>query len=292
MRLAPAALGLIAAGMAGYFIEPFLRTSLDGILKKPEKIVAVDAGDAGAADADDGAENGETPSPTSTPAGGDPAVPSPAPVPVVQGNPSQLPVWVANLRPEQLPEQVILKEMASFPILGTDKPMTLPAGAPVIPKRVEGDQLVVSPFGGPIEGKVAVIATNLLEVMGNKAPAPIPAPVTPPAPVVSVDPTPIPEPEPLPAPIPVAPTQLGPEAIVSLMQASIKGGSLSEFSFDQVIAWKASDEETRDGETYQTGLALYKKESIFGVSDIQAQALIKDGKIVRWIWPKSGLEMK
>ena len=77
------------------------------------------------------------------------------------------------------------------------------------------------------------------------------------------------------------------------MQASIKGGEIKEFSFDQVLEWQATDgPEKFDGETYQTGIAAYKAETVFGVKTIQAKALIKDGKVVRWLWPKSGMEIK
>ena len=77
------------------------------------------------------------------------------------------------------------------------------------------------------------------------------------------------------------------------MQSSIKEGGIKAFTFDQVLAWKASPApETIDGETYQTGLASYKAETLFGVKTIQAKALIKDGKVVKWLWPKSGLEIK
>ena len=76
------------------------------------------------------------------------------------------------------------------------------------------------------------------------------------------------------------------------MQESIRTGQIKEFSFDQVLTWKADADETIDGKTYQIGLASYKAETIFGVKTIQAKALIKDGKVQRWIWPKSGMEIK
>ena len=40
------------------------------------------------------------------------------------------------------------------------------------------------------------------------------------------------------------------------------------------------------------GTLTYKAETIFGVKTIQAKALITDGKVQRWIWPKSGMEIK
>lgn len=193
---------------------------------------------------------------------------------------------MADVKPEQLPEKVTLKSKVELPLPGSKEPMTLPAGAPVTPVRIEGDDLVISPFAGPIEGKVPVMQTDLLERFGNKPPAPEPDPV------VAVTPMPEPVPEPAAEPAPPASAELDATGIVTVMQESIKGGQIKEFTFDQVLGWKAGEEEEHDGEKYQTGTVAYKAETIFGVKNIQAQALIKGGKVAKWIWPKSGMEIK
>lgn len=76
------------------------------------------------------------------------------------------------------------------------------------------------------------------------------------------------------------------------MQESIRDGQIKEFRFEQVLNWKAGEKETVDGQDFQTGLISYKAETIFGVKTIQAKALIQNGKVLRWIWPKSGMEIK
>lgn len=132
-------------------------------------------------------------------------------------------------------------------------------------------------------------------------PAPEPEP-----PVVKNDPEPTPAPTPpaevVPAPAPLTPPPADPPAaaggvlneedIVKVMQESIKGGKVNEFKFEQVLAWKAGSEETVDGTKYQTGEAAYKAETIFGVKTMQAKALIKDGKVAKWVWKTSGMEIK
>jgi len=50
--------------------------------------------------------------------------------------------------------------------------------------------------------------------------------------------------------------------------------------------------ETIDGEVYGIGMLSYKAETVFGEKIIEAKALIQDGKVVRWLWPKSGMEIK
>lgn len=143
-------------------------------------------------------------------------------------------------------------------------PATDPVAPPIIPEETIPDPL-------PTEPEMVKIT-------------PIPNPIEPE--IVQI--TPAPEPEPKSAPEP-APTV----DIVSTMQTSIREGEIREFTLDQVLDWQASPEpETIDGQTYLTGIASYKAETVFGVKTIQAKALIQDGIVVRWLWPKSGMEIK
>ncbi|MCU0797300.1 MAG: hypothetical protein MUF31_15350 [Akkermansiaceae bacterium] len=269
-----------AMGIAGYALEPWLSPAMISMAKdKPTEapVAKVDpsAVPATGAQTPPAAPTGQTPAPTPAPATW------PAP-----------PEWVAALKPDQLPEKVTLRTDLELPVPGAAKPMTLPSGAPVTPVRVEGEMLVVSPFAGPIEGKVHVMATNLVELLGNQPPAPPVAVVPEPAPMPEPTPAPTPTPAPEPTPTPAPAAELDEEGIVQLMQSDIKGGRIQEFEFEQVLGWKAGETVEQDGETFQSGLVAYKATTIFGEKTIQAQALIKDGKIVKWIWPNSGMEIK
>ena len=275
-----------AMGVAGFVLEPSLSPALLSMAAddaEGRETVNVDPDAVPPVAADPAAPVAPVPAPAADPA--------PTPAPAVWPSP---PAWVATLTPEQLPEKVTLKTDLELPVPGAAKPMTLPSGAPVTPVRVEGEMLVVSPFAGPIEGKVAVMATNLVELMGNQPPAPpvavVPDPVPSPAPAPTSPPAPVPDPV---TPPPAAPAATMDEAaIVQLMQTDIKAGTIQEFKFEQVLGWKAGEPVEQDGETLQTGLVAYKASTIFGEKTIQAQALIKDGKIVKWIWPNSGMEIK
>ena len=124
-------------------------------------------------------------------------------------------------------------------------------------------------------------------------PAPAPEPMPEPAPEPTPPPTPDPAPTPaIPDPVPLAGGAMGEADIVKTMQDSIKGGAVKEFKFEQVLAWKGGTEEVVDGTTYHTGEAAYKAETIFGVKTMQAKALIKDGKVAKWVWKTSGMEIK
>lgn len=123
-------------------------------------------------------------------------------------------------------------------------------------------------------------------------PTPSAEPPTEPAaePAPAAEPTPAPEPAPTPAP---APTTTGTQTdVVKIMQESIRSSQVKEFNFEQVLGWEPGADETVDGEAFKTGTVSYKAETIFGVKTIQAKALISNGKVQRWIWPKSGMEIK
>lgn len=274
MKFGPGVIGVIIAGGLGYVLEPHFRPAL---LPAPESADVESAPSDVPADASEPAPEVEPEEPV--------AVMEPEPEPEPEVAPA--PDWVASLTPEQLPEKVKLLGRAVLPVQGSDEPMVLPAGVSVTPVRVEGGDLVISPFGGPMEGKVAVMSTDLVEVLGNKPPEPVAA--TPePMPEVAVE-------EPVETEAPAAIDEnkvLTDEEIVAVMQASVKAGEIKEFTFDQVSEWTATDERESGGESFQSGLASYRAETIFGVKNIQAQALIAKGKVVKWIWPKSGMEIK
>jgi hypothetical protein len=205
--------------------------------------------------------------------------------------------------------------------------MILPAGNTAKLIRIEAGNAVVSPGEGPFSGLIPVTETDLFAQIAANPPVK-PQPVTPPEvtptpppavpvtpstgdseePVKVIEPPKVPEPPPLspptPEPVPVPPpvtdpvvqpnpaVAASPADVVKTMQESIKSAQISEFTYAQVLDWKADEPETNDGETYQTGLISYKAETIFGVKTIQAKALIKGNKVIRWIWPKSGMEIK
>jgi hypothetical protein len=234
---------------------------------------------------------------------------------------------LASLTPDQLPLLVLLKSDVKVIDGSSGVTMLIQAGNRVKLVRIEGSSAVVSPGEGPASGTVSVFDTDLMEqLLANppekKAPPPpaMPAatptggeseePKTPSAPPPVPEPAPVSAPpvEPMAEPAPVVPAEptapaepaaasepvaaTGASDAVKVMQASIQGKQIAEFTFDQVLEWSAGRDEVVDGETFQTGIASYKAETIFGMKTIQAKALIKGGKVQRWIWPKSGMDIK
>ena len=281
-------LSIVAAGVLGYKYEPNLRFQLTG--EQPGSQVAPKAVVV------------EQTTPAASPAG-----------PKID---------LTSLAPSQLPEKILLNTDAKVADSSSGVVMSIDAGNHVKLVRIEGENVVISPGEGPFVGKVAISDTDLMQQLAAKPPSPVapapepPAAVTPmPEPVVpttgdSQEPAATPEPAPAPEPAPVTETAPMPETtpapvpettpapagagseVVKAMQESVKAAQIKEFTFDQVLNWEAGADEAVDGETYQTGLASYKAETIFGVKTIQAKALLKGGKVQRWIWPKSGMEIK
>jgi hypothetical protein len=264
-------LGFVAA-LAGYLSYPAMRYQLTGLGQIPQ------------------------PPPQTTPT-------SPTP-PVID---------LAKLTADQLPAQVTLK-VATEVADASGLKMKIDPGNRLKLVRLEGTQVVVSPGTSPFEGRVPVSGTDLLEQLAAKPPvtapiapiAPVPVPVPEPAPPATpsqpppsgnvqepVPPPATPTPEPsAPEPPATAPPSSPVVDVVEVMKEHIRSGAIKEFTFAQVLGWKNLADEAINGETYQTGLAAYKAETIFGEKTIEAKALIQNGQVVRWIWPKSGMEIK
>ncbi|MCX6878875.1 MAG: hypothetical protein NTW21_34450 [Verrucomicrobia bacterium] len=255
----------------------------------------------------------QRPKPVTTPHQPPPSATSPATTPAA--------IDLAKLTPAQLPAQVTLK-IATEVADASGLKLKVDAGNRLKLVRLEGDQVVVSPGTSPFEGRVPVSGTDLMEQLAanppppnatttDPTPTPAPEPATPtPAPEptaptgqpdpfssggtrdpVAVTPPPVPEPV-MPEPPASAPASGVTGDSVEVMKAHIRSGGIKEFTFQQVLGWKAEADEVINGETYQTGLVRYKAETIFGVKTIEAKALIQNGKVVRWVWPKSGMEIK
>ncbi len=119
---------------------------------------------------------------------------------------------------------------------------------------------------------------------------------TTPDPVVNTSPAPAPVPTPAPAPaLTPEPTATGPMSssdVVAIMKNSLMNKQIHEIGFEQVSNWQPGPVETIGGQSYDTGTIIYSTEFLGTKRDVEAKALIQNGKVIRWIWPKSGIELK
>lgn len=166
----------------------------------------------------------------------------------------------------------------------TSTPVTNnPPPAPVVP------DVPVTPAPQP------PATTNPGTVASNNPPPVTPAPTPTPTPTPTIpEPPPVtPTPQPKPPVSPAGPLQaVSDSEVVQLMKASIANKQIQEFSSDQVTEWTPGENQTIDNVTYQTGTAFYTTTTPFGSTTMKAKALIHNGKVVRWIWPHTGIELK
>lgn len=235
----------------------------------------------------------------------------------------------SSLTPEQLPSSITLKAQVNVKDPGTGVTIPIDAGSNVIPKRIEGANVIVQAPQSASLFPVPVNQTDLSEILAARPPA---SPSRPPVdsatsvfgsetagnPPNALDavteskpeaPPVNPAPEPAPAPAPTAP-ELAPQVTeipdtppaaiaqpsgnpptIKAMQESLKAGEIDTIKPDQVRKFEPGPEQAHDGVSYQTGIVEYKGDSIFGPKISKATALVKDGKVVKWLWP-SGREMK
>jgi hypothetical protein len=224
---------------------------------------------------------------------------------------------LGSLTLDQLPAKLIIKTAVDVSDTASGTTMTMKAGSRVKLLRIEGANAVVSPGEGPFSGVLAITETDLFEQLATTPPTgkrlavadPIVIPQEPEEtesvkPEKAVD-----EPQ---APVTSEPaveevTEETPAAaaavaddtdttgstdVVEIMQASIKSSQIKEFTFEKVLEWQAGGDEVVNGETFKTGLASYKAETIFGTKTIKAKALIKGGKVQRWVGENTGKQLK
>ena len=198
---------------------------------------------------------------------------------------------------EKPPESITLTSEIEFKDETSGLVIRLAAGSRVKLLAIKGDQAVIRPGETNYSVSVPLAGTDW-GASSSATEAPLPEPA------VELERAPAPEPETAtsgempaaslpetPAAVPPAsvavPSQ--PQGVVAIMQQSIRAGEIKEFSAGQILNWQAGPAETLNGEVFQTGIVTYKAETIFGEKTIQAKALIKDGRVVRWVWPKSGM---
>lgn len=257
---------LVCVGV-GYVVEPMF---FSGAQKPTKKQAAKEAGN----------QNDKV--------AGKPQPAPPAPEPA-----SSIQVDLSKITQEDFPAKVDLKVPFTISDANSGVTMQLKKGSKVKPVRLQGTDLVIQPVGLPIESKINVDKTNfkelavpkMLERLQNAVAKKDPEP----APPMPKDPEPV---VPEPTPEPPAPTKLDEAAIVALLKKDVQAGKVTEFKANQVTAWKAGEDMEFDGDTYQTGRVTFKAETILGVQEHEAIALIEDGEVYKWMWAKTKLEMR
>ena len=85
---------------------------------------------------------------------------------------------------------------------------------------------------------------------------------------------------------------LTPEELVAAMKAGLEEGALKELDIAKVETWEAMEKEFFDGDEFQVGVVNYKEVTILGEKTLQAKALFRKGKLVKWIHAKTGMQIR
>ena len=80
--------------------------------------------------------------------------------------------------------------------------------------------------------------------------------------------------------------------VVAAMRNSLQNNEVAEIKFSEIKEWTTGPDEVINGTTLQTGFANCETTTVFGSKILQAKAYIQNGKVIRWVWPKSGVQIK
>ncbi len=86
---------------------------------------------------------------------------------------------------------------------------------------------------------------------------------------------------------------LGPEpkrsadGSVPVMMASIQAGHVKEIQLDKIEYWRWLGKDTVGGQEYWAGVVGYVASTIFGDINTEGKALIRNGKVVKWVYSGS-----
>lgn len=226
---------------------------------------------------------------------------------------SEMMISLDKLAPENFPPIVTISESMELADRTGGLSKIALKGTELKPTRVVGRELTLLEQSTGLSGKIDMAKTDFgvrvvthvenrlagittptppNTVADNSGGASNQSPVEEAQPEPEPEPEPAPEPEPEPEPEPVAEVTLSPEEIVTAMKASVDAGDVSTFAADDVQEYKAGEPAHHDGVDYQTGTATYKKKTILGVKSITAVALIKGGKVDRWVSARTGMKIK
>lgn len=209
-------------------------------------------------------------------------------------------VDLATLRQDQLPKEISILSSMPFKHKETGLFINVPIGSKHQPIKVVPPNVHLRVTGTKYQVVMPIAKTDLIEQLSRMTheatPAPIAAdtnPTTPSAPVTAA-PAIAPTPDPIPSAVPSIPAVSNSSDVdaVSLMRSSLQQNPVKEFAIGQITAWNPGPEETFDGETFATGTVSYEATTILGQKTMQAKALIKNGRIEKWIHAKSGIEIE
>ncbi len=244
---------------------------------------------------------------------------------ILAGNDVKMTINLAEMRDSELPTEVKIVKPVQLPLVSGDGTKMLVKGDVVKLLNRREVMLIIESLDGLSKGEVGIDATDIFKTVakakfakisggGSEPTKPEPKPekkepvpdkeepkmadnktTVPEVPEVKPAPEKVeekPMKKPEPEPEPAASVKLTDEQMIEQMKASIKGGAVKEFSVDQVKSWKVGADEEIDGVKYRVGLAVYEAKTIFGVREVTAKALFAEGKLKKWVYANTGMQIR
>ncbi|MGY8690562.1 MAG: hypothetical protein ACKVHP_22845 [Verrucomicrobiales bacterium] len=86
--------------------------------------------------------------------------------------------------------------------------------------------------------------------------------------------------------------QVAPDGTVTVMAKSIRSGEVTEIQIDKIHYWRWIGYEVIGSTGYWTGVIGYTANTIFGEINAEGKALIRNGKVIKWIYSGSEEEIQ
>jgi hypothetical protein len=172
-------------------------------------------------------------------------------------------------------------------------PILLPLVEDKLPKpEVEaGDDAVEA--GPEVTTPPAVVESVPAPQVEPTTPVVVEVPVvTPPIIDVAAEPLPVVKDDSEDAVVETAAPAMSESQVISILRKSINAGELTGFEADDVKALALAGEEEFDGVNYQIGLGTVNMTTIFGLTEQKVKALCINGKVVKWLWAASSVEIQ
>lgn len=80
-------------------------------------------------------------------------------------------------------------------------------------------------------------------------------------------------------------------AVRKAMKQSLMAGAVTEFSVKDVKKVEVESPQNREGVSYEVGSVIIKDLTIFGEQETKVIALIQNGKVQKWLWMPSEMEV-
>jgi|TARA_B110000116_G_scaffold237135_1_gene223176 hypothetical protein len=212
------------------------------------------------------------------------------------------------------PRQVTVKVKAKYIFAGGAGSSTIPAGRKTTALSFSGDQLVIAPSSqSKIRGGISINDTDYKEILGaeyekyknrkrkavitqrqrarliaaeeakNSTTQSIPSQSVTIATASKLPKTRLSEYENQIGKIP----ERGINGPVKIMVSSLLRGEVSEIKINEISNWGPIRYEIVDGQPYWTGTVTYNTTSLFGTFPTEAMALMRNGKVIDWLYTGS-----